>query len=206
VQIERNSTLPLSVSQVRIFGTKQTRPAFLKSVTAPLHSPDPSTPQTLATVLDATNQVFANLIAFNIFDPTKSSVHFDRATSPLSGPNDLDVLIHLTERPRFAAAQTANMSGDGEVSGQMSARAENLFGGAERVEAVLQAGTLTKNAWEVKFQTPIAARPDVWGEIGIFRVTRDQKFFASHELLQRGAYMKIKVLALGIAPSFFSLS
>ena len=87
----------------------------------------------------------------------------------------------------------------------MSARAENLFGGAERVEAVLQAGTLTKNAWEVKFQTPIAARPDGWGEIGIFRVTRDQKFFASHELLQRGAYLKIRVLPPATAPSFFNL-
>jgi len=136
-------------------------------------------------------------MAFNIFDPTKSFIHFDRAASPLAGPNDLDVLMHLTERPRFAAAQTANMSGDGEVSGQMSARAENVFGGAERVEAVLQAGTLTKNAWEVKFQTPIAASPDVWGEIGIFRATRDQKFFASHELLQRGVYVKIKVLNPG---------
>jgi outer membrane protein insertion porin family len=134
-------------------------------------------------------------MAFNLFDPAKSLVQVDLASSPLAGPNDVDVSIHLHERPRFAASQTANMGGDGEVSGQMSARAENVFGGAERVEGTLQAGTLTKNAWEITFQTPIAARPDIWGELGVFRMARDQKYFASHELLQRGAYLKLKAPA-----------
>jgi outer membrane protein assembly factor BamA len=131
-------------------------------------------------------------MAFNLFDPARSLVQVDLASSPLAGPNDVDVSIRLHERPRFAASQTANMGGDGEVSGQMSVRAENVFGGAERVEATLQAGTLTKNAWEITFQTPIAARPDIWGELGVFRMARDQKYFASHELLQRGAYLKLK--------------
>ena len=45
----------------------------------------------------------------------------------------------------------------------------------------------------MKFETPIAARPDLWGEIGVFGMARDQKFFASHELLQRGAHLKLKV-------------
>ena len=69
-----------------------------------------------------------------------------------------------------------------------------MFGGAERVEGIFEAGTRTKNYWQVKFETPIAAKPDLWGEIGVFGMSRDQKFFASHELLQRGAHLKLKVL------------
>jgi outer membrane protein insertion porin family len=75
----------------------------------------------------------------------------------------------------------------------MSARAENLFGGAERIEGQFE-GTRTRNAWQVLFQSPIGAREGVRGEIGIFGIARDQKFFASHELVQRGGHLKITVL------------
>ena len=130
-------------------------------------------------------------MSFNIFDPAKSYVSFDLARSSLSGPNDVDVTFHVKEKPRFAA-QTGTWAGDGEATAQMSARAENLFGGAERAEAVLEAGTRTRNAWEVKFQSPIGARPDILGEIALFGRVRDQKFFASHELLQRGGHVSVK--------------
>ena len=134
-------------------------------------------------------------MAFNIFDPSKTLITVDRARSPLAGENDVDVTFHVRERPRFAA-QTGTWAGDGEATAQMSARAENLFGGAERIEAILEAGTRTRNAWLVKFQSPIAARPDILGELSIFGMARDNKFFASHELLQRGADLKIKVLPI----------
>jgi outer membrane protein insertion porin family len=179
---------------VQVLGTRQTRASFLKSVTAPLHNPPDSEPQTLASLLQRTNDVANNLLLFNIFDPSKTHVSFDRARSPLAGENDVDITIHLREKPRFAA-QTGTWAGDGEATAQMSARAENLFGGAERIEGVLEAGTRTRNAWEVKFQSPIAARSDILGEISIFGMARDYKFFASHELLQRGAHAKIKVLS-----------
>jgi outer membrane protein insertion porin family len=132
-------------------------------------------------------------MSFNIFDPTKTQVSFDRARSPLAGENDVDVTFHLREKPRFAA-QTGTWAGDGEATAQMSARAENLFGGAERIEALLEAGTRTRKAWEVKFQSPIASRPDIQGELAVFGMARDYKFFASHEMLQRGAHAKIKVI------------
>ena len=135
-------------------------------------------------------------MSFNIFDPTRSYVSLDRARSPLAGPNDVDVTFHVKEKPRFAA-QTGTWAGDGEATAQMSARAENLFGGAERVEGMLEAGTRTRKAWEVKFQSPIAARPDILGEIAFFGRVRDQKFFSSHELLQRGAHVSVKVFCGG---------
>jgi len=75
----------------------------------------------------------------------------------------------------------------------MSARAENLFGGAERIEGILEAGTRTRNAWEVKLQSPIAARADLLGEFAVFGQNRDYKSFASHELGQKGAHLKFKV-------------
>jgi len=131
-------------------------------------------------------------MSFNIFDPSKFYASFDRAQSPLADENDLDVAFHVREKPRFAA-QTGTWAGDGEATAQMSARAENLFGGAERIEGLLEAGTRTRNAWEVKLQSPIAARPDILGEVALFGMARDYKFFASHELLQRGAHAKIKV-------------
>jgi outer membrane protein insertion porin family len=131
-------------------------------------------------------------MSYNIFDPARSYVTFDRARSPLADPNDVDVIFHVREKPRFAA-QTGTWAGDGEATAQMSARAENLFGGAERVEGRLEAGTRTRNAWEVKFQSPIGARPDILGEIAFFGRVRDQKFFASHDLLQRGAHVSVKV-------------
>jgi outer membrane protein insertion porin family len=182
----------MAVSSVQVLGTRQTRPSFLKSVTAPLHSPSPDEPHTLASILHLTNSVTQNVLAFNIFDPTKTHVSFDRARSPLAGENDVDVTINLHEKPRFAA-QTGTWAGDGEATAQMSARAENLFGGAERVEGTLEAGTRTRKAWEVKVQSPIAARSDVLGEVSVFGMARDYKFFASHELVQRGAHLKLKV-------------
>jgi hypothetical protein len=75
----------------------------------------------------------------------------------------------------------------------MSAKAENLFGGAERIEGVLEAGTRTRKAWEVKFSSPVAGRTDVLFEGNVFGLMRDNKVFASHELLQRGANAKVKV-------------
>ena len=119
-------------------------------------------------------------------------VSFDRAKSALADENDVDITFHLREKPRFAA-QTGTWAGDGEATAQMSARAENLFGGAERIEGVLEAGTRTRNAWEVKLQSPIAANPNMLGEVSVFGMARDYKFFASHELLQRGAHAKLKV-------------
>ena len=120
----------------------------------------------------------------------------------MADENDVDVTFHLREKPRFAA-QTGTWAGDGEATAQMSARAENLFGGAERIEGVLEAGTRTRNAWEVKFQSPIAANPQLLGELSIFGMARDYKFFASHELLQRGAHAKLKVCS--ISPPFLSI-
>jgi outer membrane protein insertion porin family len=145
--------------------------------------------------LQTTNDTINNLLSFNIFDGAKTHVSFDRAQSPLAGENDVDITIHLREKPRFAA-QTGTWAGDGEATAQMSARAENLFGGAERIEGVLEAGTRTRNAWEVKFQSPIAARSDITGELSVFGLARDYKFFASHELMQRGAHAKLKVVTL----------
>lgn len=191
-QLERNSTLPVNVSAVKVLGTIQTRPSFLQSVLSPLHNPPADQPQTLQTLIKTTNDVTNNLLTFNIFDPSKTHVSFDRAQSSLAGENDVDITFHLRERPRFAA-QTGTWAGDGEATAQMSARAENLFGGAERIEGVLEAGTRTRNAWEVKLQSPIAARSDILGELSIFGMARDYKFFASHELLQRGGHAKLKV-------------
>ena len=192
-QLQRNSTLPIAVSSVKILGTVQTRASFLKSVTSPLHHPSATEPQTLASLIQTTNDVANALMSFNIFDPTKTQISFDRARSSLAGENDVDITFQLHEKPRFAA-NTGTWAGDGEATAQMSARAENLFGGAERIEGVLEAGTRTRSAWEVKFQSPIAARADILGEIAVFGNTRDYRFFASHELSQRGAHAKIKVL------------
>ena len=180
------------MSTVQVAGTRQTRKSFLKSVTSPLHSPSPLEDATLASIIQTTNDVANTLMSFNIFDPTKFHVSFDRAKSPLAGENDVDITFHVHEKPRFAA-QTGTWAGDGEATAQMSARAENLFGGAERIEGVLEAGTRTRKAWEVKFQSPIASRPDIQAEIAVFGTTKDYKFFASHELMQTGAHAKIRV-------------
>src|SRR5208282_4445809 len=109
-----------------------------------------------------------------------------------AGENDVDITMHVHEKKRFAA-QTGTWTGDGEATVQTSARAENLFGGAERIEGSFEKGTRTRNAWQVLFQSPIAARTDIWGEIGIFGLTRNHKFFASHDLVQRGAHLKLTV-------------
>lgn len=201
MQLQRNSTLPIAVSTVQVFGAVQTRPSFLKVVTSPLHSPSTSGPQPLASIIQTTNSVVNTLMSFNIFDPTKMQISFDRARSHLAGENDVDITFHLHEKPRFAAT-TGTWAGDGEATAQMSARAENLFGGAERIEGVLEAGTRTRSAWEVKFQSPIAARADILGEVAVFGNTRDYKFFASHELSQRGAHAKIKVSRSELVSNF----
>jgi outer membrane protein insertion porin family len=131
-------------------------------------------------------------MSFNIFDPTKAQVSFDRAKSPLAGENDIDIIFYLKEKNRFGLQSTTSV-GHNDATVSMSARAENLFGGAERIEGSFEKGTRTRNAWQILFQSPIAARSDILGEIGIFGLTRDHKFFASHDLVQRGAHLKLTV-------------
>lgn len=139
-------------------------------------------------------------MSFNIFEQTPNTyVSFDRAKSPLAAEDAIDITFHLKEKNRFGL-QSTTMVGHNDATVQMSARAENLFGGAERVEGMFEKGTRIKNAWQVLFQSPIFAKEDVWGEIGIFGMTRDQKFFASHELVQRGGHLKITVLLPPLKP------
>lgn len=208
--MERNSTLPVRVALFGVWGLRQTRPQFIQSIINSEfpHYFEPSQqrprqlselpPQTLASVIQGTNRLANKLMAFNIFDPSRFTIFFRQTTDrdPSAQPEDLDVYMSVVEKPRFAA-RTGTWAGDGEATAQMSARAENLFGGAERIEGVLEAGTRTRNAWEVKFQSPIAARPDVWGEVAVFGLARDYKTFSGYELLQKGAHLKLTVNCVG---------
>ena len=153
-----------------------------------------SSPQPLSSVIASTNRVASKFLAFNIFDPAQFAIVFRQATerNPAASPEDLEIHFHLKEKKRFYA-KTGTWTGDGQATAQMAARAENLFGGAERIEGILEAGTRTSNAWEVRFQSPIAARPDVWGEVSVFGNARDYKSFQAHELLQKGAHLKLTV-------------
>ncbi|KTW28596.1 SAM complex subunit SAM50 [Pneumocystis jirovecii RU7] len=179
--IERNSTLPVNISSIRVIGANNVRQSFLKKILFPTN--DNESEKTLSSALLSIQNTASRLEKFDIFE--KISVTIDQASSPLAAKDDIDVIFHVKEKSRLWM-RTGTDLGNGEGSAYGSINIRNTFGGAENLQANITFGTHTRSAFETKLTTPINANPDSQFELSIFSISRDNHFYASHEELLKG--------------------
>lgn len=179
--VQRNFTLPVNISSIRVIGAHNVRQSFLKKILFP--SDYKNETSTLASSLISIQERASQLEKFGIFESI--SITIDQASSPLASKDDIDVIFHVKEKSRLWA-RTGTDVGNGEGSAYGSVNIRNAFGGAENIQANITFGTHTRSAFEAKLTTPINANPDFQFELSAFNISRDNRFYASHEEFLRG--------------------
>ncbi|KAL8750195.1 MAG: hypothetical protein Q9184_006512, partial [Pyrenodesmia sp. 2 TL-2023] len=194
--VEANTTLPCTVSSVRVLGAVNTRPGFLKRIIDPLLSANKDRPYTLAEAIRETQYATDKLSRHGIFhEPISITVDRPDRTDPSSTPTDVDLYISLREKGRVAF-RTGTEAGNAEGSAFTNLYLRNIFGGAESLNLNASLGTRTRTAYQANFESPIFANPDFRGEIGGL-ASSTQKTWASHEEVLKGGWTKLRWLGRG---------
>ncbi|KAL8671602.1 MAG: hypothetical protein Q9168_003908 [Polycauliona sp. 1 TL-2023] len=194
--VEANTTLPCTISSVRILGARNTRPSFLKRLVDPLLSANQDRPYTLSEALRETQYAVDKLWRHDIF-VERPSISIDRPdpTDPSSTPTDIDVYISAREKSRLTF-KTGTEAGNTEGSAFTNLTLRNIFGGAESLDLNASLGTRTRSAYQARFESPILSNPDLRAEIGGL-ASSTQKAWASHEEILKGGWAKLRWLGLG---------
>ncbi|GAA6024575.1 hypothetical protein JCM10207_008658 [Rhodosporidiobolus poonsookiae] len=201
-----NLDQPLRLNAIRVLGAKHTRPSFLSRLFAPYLSPlpppsflastFPSTPEpsphTLRSVLRTSQDVVDTLAKFDIFRTMDAAI--ERPASVLAHPDEVDLVLRVTEAPKYFL-RTATDVGDGEGSATATAKIRNALGGGETVEGNLSFGTRTKNAFQLRCDTPILASPTTHFDFTLFQAQRDLNFYASCTEATRGLMARVRTLS-----------
>ncbi|GAA5826820.1 hypothetical protein JCM11251_002906 [Rhodosporidiobolus azoricus] len=188
--VNENLDQPLRLNAIRVLGATHTRPSFLSRIFAPYLTslPPPSflsssfppaaepTPHTLRSVLKTSQEVTSTLEKFDIFRNLSASI--EKPASMLAHPEEVDLVLRVTEAPKYFL-RTATDVGDGEGSATATAKIRNVFGGGENVEGNLSFGTRTKNAFQVRYDTPLLSSPTTRFDLTAFQANRDLNFYAS---------------------------
>ncbi|KAF1813049.1 mitochondrial outer membrane protein, partial [Eremomyces bilateralis CBS 781.70] len=189
--IGSNTTLPVTISSVRVLNAQNTRKGFLHGVFRPFLEANKKEYYTLSDALEDIGIAHHRLRKFDIFrDPI--SVYIDRPdpTDPSTTPTDIDVYFSVKERSRYTI-KTGTEVGHADGSGYASANLRNLFGGAETLTANASVGIRTRSAYSAAFETPILSNPDFsWEVAGLASSTL--KSWASHEEALKGGFTKLK--------------
>lgn len=88
--------------------------------------------------------------------------------------------------------KTGTDFGNTEGTGYVNGTYRNVFGGAESLNASASIGTRTRSAYDVNFQAPIMANPDIIAEAGGYASNRSHQHLASHEEALKGGRLGIK--------------
>ncbi|KAL8780659.1 MAG: hypothetical protein Q9213_006368 [Squamulea squamosa] len=194
--VESNTTLPCTISSVRVLGARNTRQSFLKRIVNPLLSANRDRPYTLSEALRETQYAVDRLYQHDIFQE-RPSISVDRPdpTDPSSTPTDIDVYISTREKSRLTF-KTGTEAGNTEGSAFTNLTLRNIFGGAESLDLNASLGTRTRSAYQARFEAPILANPDFRGEFGGL-ASSTQKGWASHEEILRGGWVKTRWLGRG---------
>ncbi|KAL9056407.1 MAG: hypothetical protein Q9206_002770 [Seirophora lacunosa] len=194
--VEANTTLPCTVSSVRVLGAVNTRPGFLKRIVDPLLSANRDRPYTLSEAIRETQFAADKLHRHGIFhEPISISIDRPDRTDPSSTPTDVDLYISLREKGRLAF-KTGTEAGNAEGSAFTNLYWRNMFGGAESLNLNASIGTRTRTAYQATFEAPILANPDFRGEVGALS-SSTQKTWASHEEVLKGGWTKLRWLGRG---------
>ncbi|KAF2028064.1 hypothetical protein EK21DRAFT_114266 [Setomelanomma holmii] len=185
-----NTTLPVTISSVRILHANRTRRSFLERVVEPLLSANRTEPYTLEEALKEVGDATDKLNRFGIFK-SPISVYLDRPNQSIasSSPTDVDVYISAYERGSYTI-KTGTEAGASEADAYVHAELRNLFGGAETLNAHGSLGTRTRSAYSLAFDSPILSNPDLKFQVNGF-ASSTLKSWASHEEVLRGGTSKL---------------
>ncbi|KAK3064343.1 hypothetical protein LTS18_008060 [Coniosporium uncinatum] len=186
-----NSTLPVTISSIRVLQAKHTRRGFLEHLFKPILSSNNAEPYTFQSALAEIAQAADKLNRFDIFKPP-ISIFIDKPdkADPLTTPTDISVFLSCAEKPRYTI-KTGTEAGHAEGSAFVDASLRNIFGGAESLNAHASLGTRTRSAYSAAFDTPILSNPDLRWEIGGL-ASSTLKHWASHEEALKGGSTKLK--------------
>ncbi|KAL8697787.1 MAG: hypothetical protein Q9201_006934 [Fulgogasparrea decipioides] len=194
--VGNNTTLPATISSVRVLGASHTRSSFLKRIIDPILSANHDRPYTLSEAIRETQFAVDKLHRLDIFhEPISISIDRPDRTNPSSTPTDIDVYISAREKGRIAF-KTGTEAGNAEGSAYTNLFLRNIFGGAESLNLNASLGTRTRSAYQATFEAPILANPDFRGEVGGL-ASSTQKPWASHEEVLKGGWAKLRWLARG---------
>ncbi|KAF2178792.1 hypothetical protein K469DRAFT_641968 [Zopfia rhizophila CBS 207.26] len=191
-----NTTLPVTISSVRILHANRTRRTFLERVVNPLLSSNRDEPYTFAEALRDVSGATDKLNRFGIFK-SPISVFIDRPdpTNPSTSPTDIDVYLSAFERGNYTI-KTGTEAGHSEADAYINAELRNLFGGAETLNAHASLGTRTRSAYSLAFDTPILSNPDLKFQVNGF-ASSTLKSWASHEEVLKGGNSKFTWMSKG---------
>ncbi|KAI9754545.1 MAG: hypothetical protein M4579_004645 [Chaenotheca gracillima] len=194
--IDTNSTLPVTISSVKVLGASHTRKGFLERVFKPLLSSNQQGPYTLAEALKEINTSADKLHKFDIFNPP-ISLYVDRPdqSDPSSTATDLSVFLSVREKSRLLL-KTGTDLGNAEGSAYGNLLWRNILGGAESLNVNGSLGTRTRSSYSLNFETPILSNPDLLWEFGGL-ASSTQKSWASHEEALKGAGTKLRFTSSG---------
>ncbi|KAF1959715.1 hypothetical protein CC80DRAFT_489818 [Byssothecium circinans] len=188
--LDDNTTLPVTVSSVRVLNANRTRRGFLEQVVSPILSANHGEGYTLEECLREVGNATEKLNRFGIFkQPIKVFLDRPDPTIATSSPTDVDVYIHATERGNYTI-KTGTEAGASEADAYIHAELRNLFGGAETLNAHGSLGTRTRSSYSAAFDTPILSNPDFKFQVNGF-ASSTLKSWASHEEVQRGGNSKL---------------
>lgn len=125
-----------------------------------------------------------------IFHPS-ISIYLDKTAASTPARTDLSVLLTVVEKSRLLL-KTGTDLGNTEGTGYVNGTYRNVFGGAESLNASASIGTRTRSAYEINFQSPIAANPDIIAEVGGYASSRSHHHYASHEEALKGGRVGVK--------------
>ncbi|KAH9871803.1 hypothetical protein J1614_006060 [Plenodomus biglobosus] len=188
--ISDNTSLPVTISSVRILHANRTRRSFLERVVEPILSANRDEQYTLEEALKEVSLATDKLNRFGIFK-SPISVYLDRPdpTNASSSPTDVDVYISAYERGNYTI-KTGTEAGASEADAYVHAELRNVFGGAETVTAHGSLGTRTRSAYSLAFDSPILSNPDLKAQINGF-ASSTLKSWASHEEVLKGGNSKL---------------
>lgn len=86
-----------------------------------------------------------------------------------------------------AVLKTGTDLGSAEGTGYINGTYRNVFGGAESLNVSASVGTRTRSAFDINFQAPVMANPDIIAEAGGYASSRSHQHLASYgEALKGG--------------------
>ncbi|XMA10223.1 hypothetical protein WAI453_003014 [Rhynchosporium graminicola] len=187
--IGSNSSLPVTVSSIRVVGADYTRRSFLDTIFNPLLSANKDAPYTLGEALQEVGSAVDKLRQFEIFHPSLHTF-IDRPspTDPSSTPTDIDIYLLAKERSRISLRTGTDLGNvEGSAYGNLTWR--NVFGGAESLTLNASAGTRTRSAYQATFSTPLFSHPDKTLTVDALQ-SSTLKPWCSHDEALKGGSLK----------------
>lgn len=194
--IQDNSTLPTTISSIRILNATNTRKGFLDRIFNPIISANQDRPYTLAEAIREVSIGADKLHKLDVFhEPISLFIDRPSHTDPSMTPTDIDIYLSVVEKSRFKF-KTGTDIGNAEGSAYVHGLARNIFGGAESLNVNASFGTRTRSAYQASFETPILSNPDLRWEFGGL-ASSTQKPWSSHEEVLKGGWTKLRWMAPG---------